>query len=506
MLNSNLLEALRAISRDELASFVEFVPWALRKQDTERKDAVKLLAIIKKHYPDFDHPSLQKELIYKKIFPGKPYVDLKIDKIMVTLTKCFRNHFLTLRYLEPNNEFNLLLESCQFYKEKGLPARYQQSFRQLENHFNQNKLLSIDHSYKNFQIEYEKLDWLSISNDHKTDINILNTVIALQQFTDLNLLDLLIKYAFQLKFVMLETPEFIQNKIETLLNQTTNKNNSLYQTYLEIFKIFYSAQVGHLEFEKCLNLIQHNEKIFDYETLYTLHVSLRNLCTILINQGNRELSHTLFDLQKQSIASGFHFYKGKISPSSFVSVVINALNVKEVEWTRAFIEEHKDRIIGETEERSYLNFCWANYLFANGQYTEAIDFIPQNMREISYILIARRLEIKAFYEIDLYLADVKATAFRTYVLRLPSRNFHAETVEYNFNFARFTLQLLLIPNGHTERARRLAERVAENRFVSDREWLYEQIRIKGGLSTADMNAVVQQTPIKETKLESVKEA
>jgi hypothetical protein len=54
--------------------------------------------------------------------------------------------------------------------------------------------------------------------------------------------------------------------------------------------------------------------------------------------------------------------------------------------------------------------------------------LPQNLKEITYILAARRLEIKAFYEYDFEVSVFKAEAFRTYVSRLPNYNFPKETI------------------------------------------------------------------------------
>lgn len=502
MFNSNLVEVLRTLTRDEFDSFIEFVPWALHKQPSKRNEAIKLLNIIVEYYPEFDHSLLTKEKIFNKMFPGKPFVELKIDKIMVNLTKCLRMHFLTLRYQDPKNEFNHHLEICQFYKEKGLSARYQQSFRQLETYFNEHNLLSLEHAYKRFQIEYEKLDWFSITNDHKTDINLGNTLIELQQFTEVNTLDLLIRYALQLRIVKFDTPSPIQAFIDTLFNQTNKINDPLHHTYREIFNIFYAPKVTHQDFESCLNLIRANEKVFDYDTLYTFHVYLRNLCTLLINQGDRVFSHTLFELQKQSIDAGFHFYKGKISPSSFVSAVITALTVQKVEWTQHFIETYKNKIIGETVDKVYTRFCWAHFLYHNGQFEEVLDFLPQNLKEISYVLIARRLEIKAFYEFDLEVAIFKTEAFRTYVSRLPNRNFPAVTISYNANFARFLFQILQMPLGVKERACKIIERIAERRFVSDREWLYEIACKRGHLHPDEAEIIIRNTPVLVEDFES----
>jgi|GEM_PF-1293508 len=503
MLKSNFLETLRTLTRDELNSFIEFVPWALHKDPVKREEAVKLLDILIVYFPEFNHPSLTSKKIFKKMFPDKAYVDLKIDKIMGSLTKCLRLHFLTLRYLEPENEFNHLLEICQFHKEKGLSARYQQSFRQLESLFSQDQPHSLDTIYKNYLLEYERLDWLSIANDHKSDINLVNTMLALQEFADVNMMDLLIRYALQLKYVAFEVPAHIRSKIEVLLTQPLVTQDPLVLTYHAIFKIFYAPKVTREDFSACLTLIRANERVFDYETLYTLHVNLRNLCIILINQGNRLLKYTLFELQKQSIASGFHFYKGKISVSSFISVVTNALEVKEVQWTHDFIETHKDLIIGETADKIYFRFCWAQYLYHHGEYEQALDFIPQNIKEISYILIARRLEIKAFYEYDFEVSVFKAEAFRTYVSRLPNYNFPKETMNYNVNFARFIIQIQQMPVGVKERAYRVIERIAERQYVSDREWLYEKARLRGNLTPEEVEAIVLQTPVLEEQFETL---
>lgn len=497
MINSNLIEILQTLSKEDLLSFQEYVHWTMRNQPFDRAESLNLLEIILKHFPNFTHKSLEKEAVFKQMYPGKPFVERKIDKIMVNLTKCLRAFQLHQYYMRPENEFNQLLDILQVYKINGLSARYQQAFRQLETLVQEKKEVSLKSIFQNFQFEYEKMDWSSLYNNQKSDINLTNTIKEFDHYQKLMLSDLISRYLLQKKLINLHPPPFLAEIIEAEAQRELSDTSSLLLANQFFIKLLIKNDVSVTDFNQVIEIVINNESDFDYETLFFLHTYLRNLCVLLINQGHKEFQHTLFDLQKTSINSGYRFYKGKISSSAYVSAVTVALVVKELEWAINFIESNKDIIIGETHDKIYYRFCYANYLFAMQKFDTVIDYLPLSITELSFTLIARRLELKTYYELKSDLADFKLETFKMFVVRLPQKNLPPDTIAFNANFARIFSQLLNSKKGSKQRGQKLIQRIAEKRLISDREWLYEKAREIGNISEVEALEIIKNTPTVE---------
>jgi len=172
MINSNLLEILQNFTKEQLSSLQEYLHWSMREQPFDRKEALQLLEIIVDHYPDLQHEGLQKEAVFAQMFPKKAFVERKVDKIMVNLAKGLRSFQLHQHYLQPENEFHQLLDILQVYKAKGMVARYQQGFKQLEAYMKANPKQSLKAAFEFYQFQYEKLDWNSLHNNQRSDLDL----------------------------------------------------------------------------------------------------------------------------------------------------------------------------------------------------------------------------------------------------------------------------------------------------------------------------------------------
>jgi hypothetical protein len=469
----------------------------MRSQQFERVEALNLLEIIMEYYPDFQDTFLKKEAVFTRLYPGKPFVERKIDKIMVHLTKCLRSFQLHHHYMQPENEFNQLLDILQVYKTKGLMARYQQAFRQLESFVGANTKKSLKTARQQFLFENEKMDFNSLFNTQKNDLNLPNTIKEFEYYHDLQRIDLVNRYLLQKKLTNLNPPQFLFDIINFELQKDLKNESSILFVYQYIAKILYKSDVSVFDFNKILKIIQESEDVFDYETLFTLNAYLRNLCVLLINQGYKEFQKTLFDIQNSGIRAGYQFYKGKITPSAYVGALKIALEVKEIDWAINFIETNKEIIIGETPDKIYYRFCYANYLFSTRQFAKVIDFLPLSITELSFTLMARRLEIKTYYELKSDLVHFKLETFKMFVVRLPQKNLPPDTIAFNANFTRIVSQLLNSSPGDYDRGVKLIQRIAEKRYISDREWLYEKASEIGRVREVEVNNIIKNTPILE---------
>jgi hypothetical protein len=162
-------------------------------------------------------------------------------------------------------------------------------------------------------------------------------------------------------------------------------------------------------------------------------------------------------------------------PSTLLSISNHSLRNKEYYWCQVFLEENKNRIIGDTESNSYYRLCNANYLFYIGQIEEALTMIEPSYPSIEYSLFSKCLEIKCYHELNSDLADYKLDAYRVYLVRAAKTTINQRTYEPNLNFVYMLQQLRKHPNPDEKTRAKLVSRIQSKQLLADREWLLSKL-------------------------------
>ena len=70
MNKSSLIEILRSFDKEELTKFEDFLnsPYHNKNRNT-----LRLFTVVKKYFPNFKSEELNKEIVWKKLFPDKDY-------------------------------------------------------------------------------------------------------------------------------------------------------------------------------------------------------------------------------------------------------------------------------------------------------------------------------------------------------------------------------------------------------------------------------------------------
>jgi hypothetical protein len=221
------------------------------------------------------------------------------------------------------------------------------------------------------------------------------------------------------------------------------------------------------------DLLKIHEKDLDGETLQEFYAYLRNFSVLILaaNREKEEICYTLHELYIDNLARGYLLYEGGISPGRYLAVSENALKIKQFEWTLDFIERYKDEIHGENENRDIYRLNMANYLFGIGKYSECLDFLPATSPYVDYLLNGKRLELKAFYELQSDLLSYKLDAFKMFLSRT-SRNLLSDTQrQIHVDFTNHLAQIISATPGDQQRADRVIKRIEDNKQVAEWRWL-----------------------------------
>lgn len=413
------------------------------------------------------------------VFPGQAFIHGKLEKVMVEAHKIIRDFLLSQRYFRKENEFNQLLDFSEIVRSRSLYSRYQPLMAKLQKIQDEAPLNNTEYYQRKFLLEYAIYDEATIRNPAKGDLNIPNTLHALELHYYINRLVLLNQYLLQLKITHLEIPEDIKILVET--GNVPEKHLEASSSILINYTIFNLLKKDHpeaVEIQELFDLLIRHEKKLEAESLREFYTHLRNLCILALSADfeKREMEHVLHTLYKDNLARGYLHYEGKINRSRYWAVSNHAVNVRDYLWAHEFIEKYKDEIRDENETRDIYRLNLANYYFAVGRYADCLDNIPPTSPYVDYLLLGKRLELKALYELRSDLLSFKLDAFKMFLSRTSAKLLSAAQKQVNSDFANLLHQLVYSAPGDPKRSDVLLKRIHAKKQAVEWRWLLEKAK------------------------------
>jgi len=479
MTNTFAIDVIQTFSQEEYVAFRDFLASPYFNNNQYAESINPFFEIIYETVQKGSIEILEKEEIYTKLFPDKPFIESKIDKLMSETKRLLERFILTQKYFAASNQSQQLLDLAAEMRLRGIEKRYFQVLEKANNYSNGLQLTALDSLLHKYMAAKEEQDWLTIYNKSKSDLNIPQTIRSLENY-----------YYAQKTWLINHLMLVVQG---TIINDSGHDQFSAWEVPPESIKsspfmeicwdihlLFKTKKIEIGNFKRLLEKIQQNEQNLDPESVADFYTYLRSLCVLLIDAGNIHLYPTLFQINKDNLSRGYFHSNGKIQPNAYLNITQIALNVKQIAWASAFVERHKDIIIGENETQDFYRMNKALCLFGEKKYEEALDLIPFGSTYSFFHLMARRLELKIYYELNSDLLDHKIDAFKMFISRAGRKVFSANLHELFTNFVNFVRQLSQSQGPQVKkRSQTLIKRINEKKMVAERLWLLEKARELG---------------------------
>lgn len=472
-----LIKSLSAEERNELELFVASPYFNRGKHAGE---LIALLRCVLNFLSSPSAPALEKTIVYRQIFPDMPWVEGKLDKLLVEMKKLLRTFLLNRQYFQADNDFQAELDWGKVLQRKGMEQSYQQQLDKMKTAGSRNRWKTGAHYLQQFQLEHAIHVHQSYGNRRKGDLNIPPVLHNLDLFYHLNRLEHLNYFLLQNKVTNLEISESMDVALrESPLPERYLEESSYLLIQYKIFCVLRSPNPAVAEFEELNALLKQHEPFLEKSMLEQYYAYLRNICVLLIASGAEGFYQILHQIQRENLERGILYLEGKqgkLSPSAVLNLVDVGIVVRNYDWVDGFLESHKNRILGDNETNDFYRTNKACYLFAIGKFEEALDYIPPASPFVDYHLIGRRLELRIYFELDSELLPYKIDAFKMYLSRSSHKFLSPALRERNGDFVNLLYQLNTLPPGDRNRASRVLRRIEQNKGVSDRNWLLEKAR------------------------------
>ncbi len=478
MLDSSLVETLSRFSPAELDRFQKFVQSPFFNDGSYARDVTALWEYLRPFAPDFPAPGPGVEDAYAFIYSEKKFVNGKVEVLMSKLhqlAKQFAAHITDAIFSTPES-----LRLAEFYLNRNLPNRAATILEKTRKEQSKQPIHDASFWAERFLLEWQthRLDNLRQNNHAHESLN--EAIRALHHGYLVLALELLNTLFFSRRKSNVEDTfaELIANGIPTAIAITDLAAEPVLRLLSKGFEFVRSPDDhDYNSIEQVLVELQHQAELLPRHISRTLFAYLRSHCTWRYNHGETAYAPVLLTLFKSGLESGLLFENGRqIQAATLINLVQTGLVCREFDWVKQALDRCRDHIIGVPNPSEFFNYNLANYHYHLGEYDTALDLLRDSSDNLFSGLMARKLELKIYYETDSELLDSKMDNFKLFIFRQGKKNLAENVYQMNNAFIdmlrRMTATSIL---GNPERVEKLRKQLDETPSVAERIWLQEQL-------------------------------
>lgn len=399
MTKSKAISLLKSFNREEFKKFGLFICSPFYNKE---KVQIEFYEILKKYYPEFDSPELEKEKIYSKMYPGRKYNDGAMRNIISDTLKLAEKFLAVNRFQSDKFKENVMI--LNELNSRKLGSHFLNQIEKIEKEINRIKIKNESFYEKKYELSKIHSSYLKETD---TSLSLRNEI--LQETSDLVTINSLIKLLFY-NTSMLNIQSDISN-IKYRLNLSEeidsffkNKGKQFLEipyikSYYFSFKLIQTGEDKY--FYKLKEFFKNNYSNIDKKEMLDIYTVLENYCYKKIRNGNNEFVKEQFLLYKQSVESGT--YKGKkdfISSTFFMSIVVTGYEAEESQWVNHFVKNYISDVI-EDSRKNTLHFCNALGLYHRNEYEKSLaELSLVTTEEFSFKQNIKSLMLKIYFALN----------------------------------------------------------------------------------------------------------
>lgn len=424
MIKSSLIEILRSFTAGEIKEFNDMVysPYFNKKSAV-----IKFWEAVHRYAPDFTSKELEKEKIYKKIFPGKEFNYGTLKNLIYDLSK-LAEKFIELKIYNVktgSRSINLL----EGFIDKGLKNSFKKKINTIEGIIDEKKG-EAEYYYNKYLLEISKQ-----SNLIKQDIfysNAASTRVANENLTMGYFADIFnnnySSVVWQYEHGGNHNNDFLKKVIAYFKSSPVEMDYRV-SIYYNAFMLIYDGGDGH--FYDLKKLLEDNIHNLSAEQKYNFFLAIGNYCIKKYNEGSIDFAKHEFETYRFMLDNAVYNTNNteRMGGTFYKNVAIAALKNNETEWASGFIEKYKDMLEPEVKENFHFH-ALIEYYIKLKKFNEAVKYISRIKYTDSVAKInIKKWEIITSFELNhfeelRYLID-SAKHFLRNESKISSRNKHA---------------------------------------------------------------------------------
>jgi hypothetical protein len=419
MQDTKALTLLKSLNKDEFLRLGKFLRSPFYNYS---KPPMALYEHLKKYYPDFDSKKLEKEKVWAKLYPDKPFNENNYWKLCFSFYKLLEKYLSTLQLeAEANEDKKLFIRALGqrnvfelFEKEtiSHLKKLEELPFRNAE-YYDERTRLNFDYFFHPLTTKLDLGD--DTFNDLSTSFDRYFLLTKMRMHSERKAQERVFTNKKYNRTIDLDLKDWKGKLLEG------NANAEIYSRTFDLFK------EG-----------ENEELYFSLKEMFQTHISvlgkwdskmvsnqLANYAIKKVNTNNTEFLRELFDLNRLCLEHDLVLNNGKINDTVFSNIVKIGCLTGAFKWTEDFINDYEKHLNENWREDGRV-MSLAVLSYSKHDYYGAIELLDStNFVQVLYQLEARILSAKAWFEN--YLADKKIYDLALAKLNASDKFFRRET-------------------------------------------------------------------------------
>jgi hypothetical protein len=474
MEDSKIIRLLKSLDASEMRLFNKY----LRSPFFNYSAAVlSLYEHLRRYYPSFSSPDLERSRVYNKIFPGQAYNDKKFRNLLHEFLNHIE-HFMVQQQLRKNEYLSkkLLMEA---QAERDLYPLFVQRNQELIEDMETQSFRDIS-TYRELTDLYEQYYFHPSTDKVKDGETALRSIqYNLDRYYMADKLRLANEAASREKIVPQKLPISFMEPILEAAGEL-GAQAPLLSFYAALYRLNQTGEEALFQELKQQLMTHAGELSFTDRQgglLQLLNYSIRKG-----NSGDAAYSQEAFDLYWYGLEEKLLFENGKLTDATFTNIAFLGGKVGALDQVEVFIRENAQYL--EEHIRADAETLALSLLYYQRMEYEKVDDLIGNAVFAStfYQLRARSILVRALFELFLLdesyyeLMIARMEAFEKYLRRKDISDAQRDPYLGLLKFLKKMAKLIMRRSFYGEEVQKLEQRVETNKMTSNRDWLLEQIK------------------------------
>lgn len=469
MHKSRLIEVFKSLNKKELRELNKFVRSPFFNQ---RQDVIDLFDYLSNHTPFRRLQKIDREQVFKKIFPKEPYSEKKIGYAMTFL-------FQTIKSYLTYNEFASEPANSQLYlvralNKKGISRQFETEWGIANQTLQQHAFRDSNYHFNQYRLHFEKYNFDLRQKRLQTD--------SFQEYSDE-----LIRYFLSTK--LMQMCGVVTNKALSSLDSSKDFRDEIlsyveskdFSDYPAVAVYYYGYKAltepnSKNNFDELRRLIKKHYKNFPRTELRGIYLLAINYCIKQMSVNRQLFLKEVLELYKEGLTIDVFIENGHLSRFTYNNIVMAGVGLQEFEWIEQFLYEYKELIEPKYQE-SVFQFNLAILYYQKQDYDKVMDLLNRvEFDDVFYNANARTMLLKIYYELNEIdpLASL-LDSFKNYVYRHDELGYLRDAF---LNLIKFIKKLLNLDFYDKKAIEGLRIEIAKAKIVSEKAWLLKQLERK----------------------------
>jgi hypothetical protein len=470
MQNTHFILLCKKLNKSEWRDLLDF---AASPYHNRREDVAQLLAYVCHYLPKIKGNHLEKELVWKKIFPAKPFDDAAM-RYLIHLCYQLLQQFLIVQNIEtdPIEQQIQLLEIFRKRKvdEKIADPLLKDISQTVENQIFRN----FEYYEQTYSLNNERYE-RTIAQSRASSEGFYGLSDALNvSFVAQKLRQGCTVFSHK-SFFQNNTPiDFLEEVLGFVAKNETMQTIPLVALYYHLYLSLSDVQ-DDKNFDKVKKILFESGHLFNHGERKEFYILAINCCIKRLNISKLNYIAEVFEIYRKGLETKALLDNDILSRFTYNNIVMAGVRLKEFAWTEQFIHEYKINLEKKHQDSTF-HHSLATFYFKKQDFGKAMELLQRvEFDDVLHNLDARRMLLCIYYDLDEVMAlETHLDAFKTYLYRQKNLGYHKDSC---LNLIHFTRQLMNFDSLSKEKINALLAEIQDTTHLFEKEWLLEKYKI-----------------------------